>query len=576
MRILELSSNKESFHTVKFRETGISIIAAIKETDDQKKTYNSVGKSLTITLIHFCLASNSSAEFASKLTGWEFQLKFIVGLNTWIAKRSIDNPSEIFLNDRKLNLDDFKYELQKEVFRIPDRSKYLGFRSLISRFIRPSKYSYQSYDVYIKNEDKSPITPLMNNAFLLGLDIFLIIQKGELKERLDHLKELKNQLGNPEFKVLFSDSGEDIEIKEVDLESRIKKLRSNLSKFQIAEDYDRIRREVNEITYRLKAEKNRATKLHIAISNIDKSLELKPDISKDEIVKLYEEANLHFNELLVRNLTDLERFNSQIIENRTRNLITEKREFQRELQEVIISIKRLGAIEDSRLQYLNTHGALEEYTQLNKELADYEKRLDKLNQLKKLTSEYKLKQEQTKREFADQNIATNKYLEDIENAIKQNIVLFKSFADEFYSGKPAGISVDNNENVNSVRFDIKAKIEDDAGDAVNEVKIFCFDWTILKGRHNHSIDFLFHDSRITDGMDTRQVKTIFEIANKECKENDFQYILSLNENVIEGLKTEMTVQEHKNLIDDNIILRLSDKSESDKLLGIQIDLDYDS
>ena len=27
---------------------------------------------------------------------------------------------------------------------------------------------------------------------------------------------------------------------------------------------------------------------------------------------------------------------------------------------------------------------------------------------------------------------------------------------------------------------ISAKIQDDAGDAVNEVKIFCFDWTILK------------------------------------------------------------------------------------------------
>ena len=37
----------------------------------------------------------------------------------------------------------------------------------------------------------------------------------------------------------------------------------------------------------------------------------------------------------------------------------------------------------------------------------------------------------------------------------------------------------------------------------------------------------------------------------------------------------MDEEQHKTLITDNIKLTLSDKSPEEKLLGIQIDLDYD-
>lgn len=64
--------------------------------------------------------------------------------------------------------------------------------------------------------------------------------------------------------------------------------------------------------------------------------------------------------------------------------------------------------------------------------------------------------------------------------------------------------------------------------------MFCYDWTILKAKHNHQVNFLFYYSKITGDMDTRQVKTMFEIANDECKENNFEYIISLNQSVIDG------------------------------------------
>ncbi|MNK99756.1 hypothetical protein D3C87_1201690 [compost metagenome] len=304
-------------------------------------------------------------------------------------------------------------------------------------------------------------------------------------------------------------------------------------------------------------------------------MEIQPDISKDQIIKLYENAKFELGEMVVKKLTELEQFNNQILDNRKRKLIQEKRDFEIQLIEISKTISALGKQEDEKLQYLNSTGALDDYTKLNQALNDNEKKLHSLLQYKKLETDYKLFVEENKKDFTNENIITNKYLELVEDLIKENIILFKYFVEKFYSEKNSGITIENNEGKNATRFDIKAKIQDDAGNAVKEVKIFCYDWTILKGKHNHSVNFLFHDSKITGDMDTRQVKTMFEVANNECKLNNFQYIISLNQNVIDSLKTEMTPEEHKELVTDRIKLTLSDKSPEEKLLGIQIDLNYE-
>lgn len=573
MRLIELRANKKSFHTVTFNPNGITVIAAIKETKDQRKTYNSVGKSLTIALIHFCLGSNPNKEF-DKLEDWIFTLDFKIGNKNFTATRSTINQKEIELNDKKYSLKEFNKFLEEKLFEIKKNTKYVTFRTLLPRFIRYGEDGYISNERYIKGEKQ--LATLLNNAFLLGLDTELILKKAELREKELNISKLKTQLNNPEFKAIFgTENKKDLEIKIVELETLINRYRKSIDEFVIAEDYNSIRKEADKISYDLKNYKNKASKLQIAISNIDKSLEIQPDISKEQIIKLYENAKFELGEMIIKKLNELEQFNSQILDNRKRKLIQEKRDFEIQLIEISKTISILGKQEDEKLQYLNSTGALDDYTKLNQVLNDNEKKLHSLLQYKKLETDYKLFVEENKKDFTNENIITNKYLEQVEDLIKENIILFKYFVEKFYSEKNSGITIENNEGKNATRFDIKAKIQDDAGNAVKEVKIFCYDWTILKGKHNHNMNFLFHDSKITGDMDTRQVKTMFEVAHNECKLNDFQYIISLNQSVIDGLKLEMSVEEHKELVTDKIKLILSDKSPEEKLLGIQIDLDYE-
>lgn len=573
MRLIELRANKKSFHTVSFNPNGITVIAAIKETQDQRKTYNSVGKSLTIALIHFCLGSNTNKEF-EKLEDWIFTLDFKIKNEEFTAIRSTKNQKEIELNGVKYSLKEFNKILEEKLFRIKENTKHITFRSLLPRFIRYGEDGYISNERYIKKEN--PLATLLNNAFLLGLDTDLILKKADLREKELNINKLKAQLSNPEFKAIFgTENKKDLEIKIVELETLIKRYKKSINEFIIAEDYNSIRKEADKISYELKNYKNKASKLQIAISNIDKSLEIQPDISKEEIIKLYENAKFELGEMVIKKLEELEQFNSQILDNRKRKLIQEKRDFELQLIDLNKIINELGKLEDEKLQYLNSTGALDDYTKLNQALGDNEKKLHSLLQYKKLETDYKLFVEENKKDFTNENIITAKYLEQVEDLIKDNIILFKYFVEKFYSEKNSGITILNNEGRNATRFDIKAKIQDDAGNAVKEVKIFCYDWTILKGKHNHNMNFLFHDSKITGDMDTRQVKTMFEVAHNECKLNGFQYIISLNQNVIDSLKMEMTVEEHKELVSDRIKLTLSDKSPEEKLLGIQIDLNYE-
>ncbi len=578
MRLLTLRANNAGFKEINFNSKGISLIVGKRHNDDftknRKITYNSVGKSLTIALVHFCLGSQKNSEFETKLKDWEFFLEFNIKEDNYIATRSCNNQNFIILNDKEYSLEDYKNFLLSKSFALPKDSKYLSFRSLISRFIRPQKSSYNSYFDYIK--DEQDFNELINNSFLLGLDTTLILKKYQLKDEYDGIEKMRKAIeDDPIMQTFFESEEDDFEIDIVDLKQNIKRLETNLSQFRVAEDYYQVVKEADELKVQLKYYENKAANIKVAISNINGSLEITPDIPRKKVQDLYREAEVNLPDSILRKLEEVEVFNKKILNNRTVRLLKEKSVFEQSLVELEGIIRRLGKQKDEKLEYLNTRGALDEFTKLNEQLSAFKIRLDNIEKYKRLKQEYKNKTEELKRSFSEQNTYTANYLASNTALIETNIILFKEFAGEFYENKRAGIEIKNNEGINKTRFEIKAKIDDDKGDGVNDVKIFCFDWTILKAQHNHEINFLFHDSRLLSEIDSRQVATLFKVAYENSNKLNFQYITSINENTLNALKIEFDDEEYKNIIEDNIVLELTDESNESKLLGMQLDLDYD-
>ena len=579
MRLVKLRANKKSFHTVNFNESGVSIILGRKEhkeSKNKKKTYNSVGKSLTIRIIHFCLGCNSIPEFENKLPDWAFTLEYRIGDKKYEVTRSTNNQKIVILDGSEKKLKDFRNDMGRELFALnqKNKKKYLTYRSLISRFIRPKKSSYISEDNFVNEERAFP--KLINNAYLLGLDVDRVTKKFNLKVDFENTDKLKKNIEKDPILKAFFEEGKEIDIDIVDLGDKVERLRKKIASFVVAEDFHEIRKEADEISAELRSVENQATAVKNAIRNIDKSLQIQPEITKKRIFSLYEDAKVTLSDMVVKRISDVENFNKKLLKNRVQRLNDEKAIIEKELTDIEKKIKEMGDKQDEKLQYLNTHGALDEYTALNNQKSNYEIKLDKLKTYKELTNQYKNELEGIKINFGKENIATNNYLKEAGPLLERNITLFKKLVEEFYENKKAGIEVKNNEGLNRLRFDVSAKIQDDAGDGVNEVKIFCFDWTLLKARHNHEVDFLFHDGRLLSDMDPRQRSTLFRIAFENSKTDNSQYIISANQDVLESVRTELGEDKYDAIVTNNIVLELTDESDKSKLLGIQVDLDYES
>lgn len=577
MRLIQLSANKDSFHPITFNNEGLSIIRAIKISEDKKGTYNSTGKSFLIYLIHFCLGASESNELKEKLPEWEFFLKFKIDETEYISKRSTDNQKFINLNNKDYKISEFNELIGSKVFfNIPVNFKYLTFRSLITRFIRPKKSSYDSYKCFV-NEEKE-YQQILNNSFLLGLDIDRISKKRELKETWDEAKEKKRNIETDPIMQGFFTGDTDkkkIDIEIITLENKIKKLSANISDFKVSDDYNQIKIEADDLSRALSEYKNKRTLIVSSIKNIDKSLEIQPDIKHSDIVKLYDDANYQLSDLIIRRFEDVESFNKKLLNNRKARLLEEKKKFIIRLEKVESLIRELGQQEDEKLNLLNSTGSLEEYAKLNEQITQLTLKYKKLTEYKDLLNSYKRKIDSIKEEFVKENSETNKYLEKNESLKRKNIEVFNSFADQFYGNKPSGIIIENDEGENQNRFKIEATIDSDSGDGVNSVKIFCFDWTILKNQLNHKIGFLFHDSRLLSEMDPRQIATMFRLADSNSKENHLQYIISANQKELDAVKMEMLDEDFNSIIEKNVIEDLTDDNDSGKLLGISVDLNYE-
>ncbi len=575
MQLKRLSCNKKTFREVNFKP-GLNFILARKsnpQDKDKKNTYNGVGKSLLISLIHFCLASNPNKEFEEKLPEWEFSLEFSIDEENFISKRNTSKKNEISLNDNLMSLEKFRDILGEKLFNIDSNIKYLKFRPLISRFIRPRKKSYYSFDNYEYKE--SVIGQLVANSYLLGLDVDYVLEKYDSKKALDKVVDLKRNIEKDEiFKSYFSES-KDLEINIVDLREKIKHLDGELKKFDIAENYHEIKKEADEISSQIKLIESQMVILNNSIENINKSLKRNPDISKEKIIEFYNKSRADLSEKIVKRLEDVERFHSSILKNREIRLLKEKTEFLKEIGKKETHRKGLSIKISEVMKYLDSHGALEDYNKMNLRLADLKNSLEKLMTYNSILEEYKKKAEEWSIKMKQQNITAGDYLKEFKKIMEKDILMFRSFSNEFYHDKPAGIEILNNTGENQSRFNINARIEADASDGINEVKIFCFDLTLLKAHHNHKVNFLFHDSRLFSDIEPRQKSTLFKIAYNESLNNSLQYIATVNSDQIEPTKQYYEEGEYENIFTKNIILELTDESDSHKLLGIKVDMKYE-
>lgn len=574
MKLISLTANKQSFHPVIFRE-GINIIVgkqAVSQNENDGNTYNGVGKSLAIHLVHFCLGSNAITSFSQKLRNWEFTLRFFIGADEYYSKRNTDEQDKIELNGEILKLSEFRKRMFGLCFDAEDDIRYLTWNTLFSRFARRYRTCYASFDGFMPKE--TDYCKLLNNCYLLGLDTGLIIKKKELREKQNASIATEKAIKNdPVFRQYYLGK-HDAEIDVADLQYRISELVKTIDTFKISNNYHEIEVEADEKSYQKKQYENRRVIISNNIKNIEEALQETATVKDENLLKVYEAANVEIPDMVKRNIDDVLRFHRDLIENRNDRLRRELNRYKADLKEIDSQIAELGLQMDELLNFLNTHGALEEYVALTKQLTSLQNELNRIEEYQKILKTYKDTILDIKTEFISQDKDTDSYLEEINKKLISLMNQYSSFAKRFYPKKRSGLSIRNNSGENMLRFSLDARIEDDSSDGVNEVRIFCFDLLILLNAVS-SIRFLMHDSRIFANMDPRQREVVFRILNDVCKTNDIQYICSINEDAMLSVKALMSEDDYNSIISDNIILELKDDAPESKLLGVQVDIDLE-
>jgi uncharacterized protein YydD (DUF2326 family) len=577
MRLIRVSANKETFRTVEFNQNGLSFIVAKQKNpgaNDDGRTYNGVGKSLLVRIIHFCLGADAKhyTDFCGKLTGWEFCLDLKIDLHNFSVRRSTDEPQKVLLNNEECGLDKYKKILESRCFSIPDDVGYLSFRSLIPFFLRPMKESYS--DCMKPARTHTDYQTLLNNAFLIGLDVNLAERKYNLRKEQERIHKLEKNFKDDQLLRDYFIGNKDISFALTELEEQIKKIESDIAAFQVAEDYHDIQHEADEIKNLLFGLNNEIVIIQNNIKNIEKSLfvDTVTPMSVSDLEKVYNESKLFFSETVKKTLHDVELFYENLIANRIRRLSEQKTQLLIALTEKSSQQIELQKKFDEKMKYLGDHQAIDVFLALSQKSAGLKSQKDNLVKYQGLQAEYKSKRRKAKKELLDLDEITDKYLLEIEENTKSIKEYFRSLAKLFYQNSAAGLIVETNEGENQLAFNIDPRIESDASDGINNVKIFCYDLSILFEGKNHNVDFVFHDSRLFDGIDERQKTVMFNIVKIVFSNSAKQYIATVNQNQLNEIKANMSADEYKSIIEDHTVLTLTDADASEKLLGIKVDI----
>jgi uncharacterized protein YydD (DUF2326 family) len=227
---------------------------------------------------------------------------------------------------------------------------------------------------------------------------------------------------------------------------------------------------------------------------------------------------------------------------------------------------------DKLMSYLGEHQALDTLMALKAKQSDLIDEKNKLSRFRTMQINNKERERQTKIEFIKIENTTATYLNDVEDDVKGIHNFFRELAKRLYPQSASGITVNVKEGKNQLAFTIDPRIDSDASDGIGNVKIFCYDLTILFKGKNHNIKFIFHDSRIFDGIDERQLAVMFRILYDVFSTAKKQYIATINQNQLNNLQKILSHEEYDKIITQNTILTLTDETDAEKLLGIKVDI----
>lgn len=580
--IHSIKCDKPSFKTIVFNP-GFNVVVAERTKEATKKdSRNGLGKSTSIEIIHFCLGGNKGETLNKpQLDDWTFTLDIDLGGKKYLVTRNTKNTNKIIIegdcsnwaikpttdkktgtqiisrNDWTKILGILMFDLQP----IYDDYKYIPtFRSLISYFVRKNGQSgaflnpFQQYKAQLEWDQQ------VNNSFLLGLGWEYASKWQVLKDRVKVLAQIKQEATAGLISHMMGNIGE-LESLKIRLEAQVNQEKGNLDDFKVHPQYHQIEEDANRLTKAIHEYVNQNIDDKRLLEHYESSLKEEVDAQPEKVTKIYEEAGLVLPNNVTKKINEVLSFHKRVVLNRKEFLSSEieklkQKIVQREEQTKVFSSKRVEL-----MLTLRSHGALQEYTQLQSnhqstvaQLKDVSNRLENLKKFEQgrssINVEHELLLQQAKNDLNER-----------QSQKEEAVLTFNSYSNAMYSA-PGTLSI----NISKTGFKFDVSIERSGSQGIGNMKIFCYDLMLAKlwVKKAKSKIFLIHDSIIFDGVDERQKARALQLAKSESEKEGFQYICTMNSDAIPRNDFDKDFD-----FDKYVVKTFTDEKEEGSLLGIR-------
>ncbi len=578
MKISKIYSNK-NFKNIEFNER-FNAIVAFSESGDKEDTHN-LGKSSLISVIDFLLLSGfdkSTDKLLGKdvFIGQEFYGELQLNNGKYLLiKRSINTPTKISfkLNDSRLNnfeLDidwDEELTLKKAKARLNECLDFnilpnWDYRKSITYFLR----SQQDYlDVFKLNKFKGKHKDWKPFVFdLLGFDGKLILEKLEIEEEIDHLKEKVKTL---KLEAQIDTSEKDrleglLEIKK----NELFEVRTLIDRFNFFKEDIRTNKElVEEIDVQLQAFNTDRYRISYEINKIESSLsDIIDDIDNKTISNLFEEVNLYYPQQLKKEFNDLINFQKSLTIERKTYLLETLTELKREYSDLNSKIREIENQKGELLSLLTQKDSYQKFKEYQKKTISLEVEVERIDDKIQAIDNSLI----IENDIAEKKESIINYILALKDALSERKhssinKIFNSIIKEILDTN-ALISLKLN-NQGNVEFnaDYQNKVDllntsESQGTTYKKLLCVAFDLSLLVNFSDKSFyKFVYHDG-VLEGLDDRIKIRYIKLVKELCEKYDLQYIITL---IDSDLPKDMP-----DLIEENdICLRLNDKDNNGKL-----------
>lgn len=582
--IHEVNSTLAQFKLMTFT-AGLNLVLATKSNAAPKKqSWKGAGKTSLIETIHFLLGANADPNglFRSNALGeHDFSMKFDLFDGRATVSRRGSAHDEITVESS------FPFSPDDEVIKYDTASRRISnahWNTVLGQAffeLDPSDESnfrptFCNLFPYFARRERSggflnPLKPTRRQSTfysqvatsrLLGLDERISQDFEVHREKTKLFKVLRKATRGAPNRYVQTEASLKRDLSTAT--SRALKLKEEINSFTVVEEYEHLEKEADQITQSISSlnDQNTLELQHIRL--IEESVESETPPRADYVEKVFRDAGVLLESSVKKRYEDVQKFYLAVTRNRKQHLAAELTDARERLDKRNCERESLDLRRKQIMNILSSGGALKHFNQISEELARCEATIETLKQ--KLDDVVKLESTQTelKSEKSKLQLALQTDHQERGIIIRQAVQTFEDLSNALFQ-KAGQFSVRATSDGPKFIFEKSEQ----ASKGINNMQIFCFDLMLMNivAKRGLGPGFLIHDSHLFDGVDERQVARALQLGARQSEENGFQYIVTLNSDVVpsDGFEDGFKIQDY---IQD---VQLSDAEESGGLFGIDID-----